>query len=1183
MTLARHGGRAGADPDAALADAATDPAAAPVYDRLVLRPEDRLDPDTSSDDVVPTRLRALYPRRKRAGIGGRLVFLALLFGLAALTVQIVGRPVQMPVWLVAEVESRLNRALADALPEGALSIGGIELTLGDDWVPHLVLEDMRLLQSDGQTLVTLPETYVNLDPLGLTEGQLRTKSLRIVGARIAIRRDREGHFVLALGNGQGSRIDNLAGLFDSFDRAFALPALTHLDHVQVEGLSLTLIDLRAGRTWEVGDGLLTIENRDADLAAQLSLSLVAGGRAPAKAIFTAIAAKGAGTARITVQVDKVAARDLAAQTPVLGWLGVLDAPISGRLSAKLDVRGIEALDGRLDIGAGALQPSATTTPIPFDHASLGLGYDPVAGRILLTDLLVQSRTLRVTTKGQAYMVDDKGQTITGALSGRIPAAFLGQIAISDLSVDPEGLFEAPVQFSQGAVDLRLRLDPFTLDIGQFSLTEGNERMGLSGQIAADTAGWRAAIDMTLNKISRDRLLAIWPLRLVPGTRSWVASNIRNAELSDVRGTVRLAPGSEPRTELSYGFNKAELSVMPKMPPVTGADGYATIQGKSHTLVVSRGWITPPMGGPVDVSGTVFSVPDITEYQARAKVDLHLSGDLTAILSLMDQPPFLYLQKAGQPVDLGEGQASVTAEINMRMKPRVMPWDVTFKVAAEVANFASDKLIKGHHVTAPLLRIAATGRGLTISGRGMIGKVPFYGTLAQDLPEEGPNPQEAALQDLVPEGVFILPEPRPVPAARVTGQVTLSQDTVTEFGLGLPRTMVSGQTQADLDMVLPKGSPVTLRLRSDLVGMTLAIPDLGWRKAATSAGTLEAEMRMGNDAQVTRLALTAAGLQAEGKVLLHPNGALDVARFDKVTMGGWLNGAVEIAGHGPSRPVSLAITSGTLDLRKFPKSAASTGLAATGNAISVSAQSVKVADSLRLTGFTGDFSTKGGFNGTFNGSVNGAAPITGTAVPTRNGIAVRIQSDDAGQTMAAAGLFSSAHGGRLDLTLIPRAEAGTYDGTAKVSSIRVSNGSVMAELLSAISVVGLLDQLRGAGIVFENAQAQFLLTPKAIDVQKGSAIGASLGVSLEGLYHSDTERLDMRGVVSPIYLINGIGSVLTRRGEGLFGFAYRLTGPAEAPNVSVNPLSILTPGMFRDLFRAPAPTLAPNPDQTGGGG
>jgi hypothetical protein len=65
---------------------------------------------------------------------------------------------------------------------------------------------------------------------------------------------------------------------------------------------------------------------------------------------------------------------------------------------------------------------------------------------------------------------------------------------------------------------------------------------------------------------------------------------------------------------------------------------------------------------------------------------------------------------------------------------------------------------------------------------------------------------------------------------------------------------------------------------------------------------------------------------------------------------------------------------------------------------------------------------------------------------------------------------------------------------------------------------------------------------------------------------------MQGVISPIYLLNGIGALFTRKGEGLFGFNYRLQGNAKDPKVSINPLSILTPGMFREIFRAAPPKL-----------
>ena len=95
---------------------------------------------------------------------------------------------------------------------------------------------------------------------------------------------------------------------------------------------------------------------------------------------------------------------------------------------------------------------------------------------------------------------------------------------------------------------------------------------------------------------------------------------------------------------------------------------------------------------------------------------------------------------------------------------------------------------------------------------------------------------------------------------------------------------------------------------------------------------------------------------------------------------------------------------------------------------------------------------------------------------------------------------------------------------------------------------------------------------AVEIGRAAAVGASMGVSLAGVYRTDDRQLDLQGVISPIYLLNGIGAVLTRRGEGLFGFTYTVRGSADRPTVSVNPLSILTPGMFREIFRQPAPTL-----------
>ena len=1098
--------------------------------------------------MPPAAAPARPGRHPLRGVWLRVVAIALVLTAVLAVLTLSGKPFRLPVWAVAEVEHRLNDALRTALAETSVSVGSIEVTL-TRWVPRLRMGDLRLLQPGGESLLTLPDSVLELDPVAVLGGHFRPTALRVSGARVAVRRDADGRFDLSFGSGN-TRIDSLPALFAAADRAFALPALSKLRLVEAEALSLTLSDARIGRTWDVGDGRFRLDNRDTELAAELGMTLVAGGVTPAQALLTAVLVKGEARARVVATVTDVAASDLAAQTALLEWLKVLDAPISGRIAVDLDAGGIAALDGRLDLGAGALQPQPNTLPIAFDHVGLGLVYVPEAGRIQLTDLRVESRSLRLSAQGHSYLVDAAGGVITGPLAGRRPAAFLGQLAISEVMVDPEGLFAAPVRFSAGALDLRLRLDPFVLDIGQFTLAEGAARLGLTGRVSAEDGGWRTALDITINKIRLDRLLALWPVSMVAGTRTWVGRNIEAAGLSNVTAALRVAPGQETRLHLGYGFEGAELTFLAAMPPITDGRGYATIAGKTYTLVMNSGRVTPPQGGSIDVAGSVFAVPDITAKPSRGELTLLTESSLTAALSLLDQPPFRFLTKAGRPVDLGQGRARFQTRLSMPLRGKIELRDINYTVTGAISDFASDQVVPGKQVTASRLSLLATPQGMRVSGPGLIGQLPFDVTLTQGF---GPEAQGRA---------------------QVDGTVELSQKAVEEFQLGLPDGMVSGTGSAQVSLALARGQPGRLRLVSDLARVTLALPELGWTKPAGARGRLEAEVRLGAEPRVDSLSLGGAGLDLQGTVSFRPGGGLGVARFDPVSLDGWLDAAVEITGQGRGRPVGLSLTGGMVDLRRMPprlgRGGGGGGVGASD--FDVVLDRLQVADGIALTRFRGDFDLRGGFGGQFTGRVNDAAAVSGTVIPARGGSAVRLQSDDAGRVLKAAGAFASAAGGALDIQFTPRDAPGHYDGRALITDIRVQNASVLAELLSAVSVVGLLEQLQGAGILFNEADAEFILTPDALQVTRAAAVGASLGVSMAGVYTTESKRLNMQGVISPIYLVNGLGAVLTRKGEGLFGFNYRLGGTADLPQISVNPLSILTPGMFRDIFRQPAPVL-----------
>lgn len=1103
--------------------------------------------------ATPPATKAAPPtKRHRTGLFGRLMLVVVLFGLIFSALGLSGKQIPLPVWAVAEIETRANAALGKVMPEGALSLGGVEVMVDSDFVPRLRLDDLRLLKADGQTFLRLPELRVSFDPAALMTGKIRAARLRVSGVHLQIIRDADGRFDLPIAPLGAAPIDSFADLFDAIDRVFALPAAASLTGIEAEAVTVTLQDLRTGRVFDVGDGRVRLDNRAKTVAAEMSFSLISADT-PARAVLTIVSEKQRNQARVIAQIEDVAANEIAQLVTPFAWAGLLDAPISGRIQATLESEGVTALEAGLTFGSGALRPSPKALPIVFDRASVSLLYDPAEGRMALTDMTVQSPTLRIAATGQSYLTRPDGSRIFGALGAETPDAYLTQLQFSQVTIDPDGAFQEPVNFSAGALDARMRLAPFSLEIGQIALADPPRRLTASGRIGADENGWTASVDLHLNRVQHDRLVALWPLTLLPSTRRWVDTNVLNGLLTDVNAALRIEPGQEPRLHLGYNFSGADVRFVATLPPITSGDGYATIDGQTYTMVLAQGKVTPPEGGEIDVAGSVFAIPDVRQKPATADVVLRTSSSLTAALSLLDQPPFQFMTKAGQKVDLGTGQAQITTHLRLPLVPKLQVGDVDYQVQGQVRDVSTSSLVAGRTITAPVLDVAATPAGLRITGKGNIGAVPFDVTYSQGfLPAEKGR-------------------------ARISGTVALSQAAAEDFGLGLPAGMVSGKGRGQVDITLVRGEAGRLRLQSDLAGVGLSIPEVGWSKPATTKGKLTVDVQLGARPKVDRMTFSAAGLTADGAITLRQGGGLDLAKFSRVTINDWLDAPVEMRGRGANRAPGLAVTGGVVDMRRMPSASQRKGPSKAGDTpLSVALDELRVSDGIRLNNFRGEFTLKSGINGDFTALVSGKAPLQGTAIPSKYGTSVRLQSDDAGAAIAAAGMFASARGGRLDATLTPLPREGQYDGRAVITDIRVRNTNALADMLNAISVVGLLEQLNGEGLVFNRVDADFRLTPQAVELRHASAVGASIGVTMAGVFKTDTAELLMQGVISPIYLINGIGAALTKPGEGLFGFNYTLRGTATDPDVSVNPLSILTPGMFRGIFSSPPPILEKTP-------
>ncbi|MEM9716712.1 MAG: AsmA-like C-terminal region-containing protein, partial [Pseudomonadota bacterium] len=207
---------------------------------------------------------------------------------------------------------------------------------------------------------------------------------------------------------------------------------------------------------------------------------------------------------------------------------------------------------------------------------------------------------------------------------------------------------------------------------------------------------------------------------------------------------------------------------------------------------------------------------------------------------------------------------------------------------------------------------------------------------------------------------------------------------------------------------------------------------------------------------------------------------------------------------------------------------------------------------------------------------GRVPVQISLSEERGGAIYTVTGRDAGTALSALGIIQSVRNGdfRAEISQID----GRTSGNFQIERVRVRNASPVVALLDSISVVGLLQQLDGEGLVFQTVRGRFELEDKGVHVWDLSAVGASLGFTTRGYYQFSDKSLNLEGTVTPIYALNGVFERVFRkasgreRGEGLFSFVYRMKGPATDPSVRVNPLSILFPGVTREIWRSRMPRL-----------
>ncbi len=203
-------------------------------------------------------------------------------------------------------------------------------------------------------------------------------------------------------------------------------------------------------------------------------------------------------------------------------------------------------------------------------------------------------------------------------------------------------------------------------------------------------------------------------------------------------------------------------------------------------------------------------------------------------------------------------------------------------------------------------------------------------------------------------------------------------------------------------------------------------------------------------------------------------------------------------------------------------------------------------------------------------------IKASIAQDEKGRALRVSIDDAGALLSALDIMDYMQGGKVNFTGYYQDEnpKRPIKGNVVLDNMKVVGAPFLTKIFTLASLRGLSDTLSGNGIAFDKTTADIMYDKGNIIIEKLAAKGDAVGVMVEGsMSVNEPEMIDIDGTLIPSYALNSlpgkvpiIGEMLVGgEGEGMFGTRFSAKGALGDPNISANPLSMLTPGFLRNIF------------------
>lgn len=1058
------------------------------------------------------------------------------------------------------LNSRAQSALNDAIgPRYKATVGSTAIRFDSDFRLALEARQVDITEvATGSHLTNTGSIRLAIDPLALVSGRVSIRHLEADAISLDTALLPAGD-PMDLSQTRVDRLpDTLEQAFQRLDEARGLIERTKTNSVRISGINIQFPPDREGKV-----STLVIDNLD--------LKLNDEGQVALKGVMHLDGR------RADLDVSSVAQN---------GVTKALTATISGLdltpflLQRTPDGEPREGLEGSINIKLTASRNTAETKPsikAEIHHAPGRIFMDGVPQELSGADIQAaydfSKNSIEILPSQMRF-----GPTtlpFTGAVVdlNRLNAAELRpgfglDLLVSGGRAQSEVGGEAPVAFDLRASgrylaeERKLEFDDMQLSspMGQMA---GSLQVRFPGKVSPEIS-----FGAQLPKMDAAAVKQLWPFWMAHKARDWVVANMFGGTVTNGSIAVFIPPGRMKgpgipmeldANELRVSFDIADnrLNLPGDLPPVRNLAAHFDLTGEHLVVKIAEAASYFPSGRSVDIDGGTFTITSTYQKPLMADLALKLSGSADAIAEVASFKPIEGLKGTDFTADDFSGKASADVNARFGLIKDQDPPDPEFTGVISLDGVKLAKKIEGRSISNLNGTLKVESDAVRLDSKGEIDTVPATIKMVQPLGKDSKVDRD------------------------LTIVATLNNEQREKLAPGL-----SDIINGPIDIQLSRLDADRQALSIDLSRSRLSVPWLGWTKGSgiPAKAKLEVSGTEGN-VDIRKLELSGDGFGVSGDVSLRGS-ALTSADFSHVKLSPTDDFAISIRRSKGSFDVSA--TGNSADLRPVFAKLKGQGEASSG-ADSSKSEAARIRLKVdKLLGFNdevisnanGDISVRDGdlqsidFAGVTD---SGQAVVVKTTQAGQGGI-VTLTSSDAGSLARFANLYDHMRGGLLNIRLLNE-EGPNWSGNIDLRSFSVANENRLQSMVSTPGEDGrslnsaVKKDIDVSSAKFQRAFARIIYRDGALSLENGVVRGEQIGATFQGMVRDAAGRIEMTGTFMPAYGLNRlfgelpiIGAILGNgRDRGLLGITFKLTGAFDKPQLTVNPLSIIAPGVFRQIF------------------